>query len=225
MADDTWQRVNPESGPSRAWLWAEFTAFYILAPLGLYFFLPYINLYGAIAVTMVIGLILLSRTEGFAWRSLWDFSTLRGLGPIMVWSSVVTAIVLAATTLWLVPERFLSMPRNRPEMWLAILALYPWFSVLGQEIIFRPLFFYRYGHLFSSATQRILVNAIAFSAAHVFFQNWIAPVMTFFGGLIFAQVYERSRSFPAVFILHWIAGGLVFTFGLGLFFYHGAIGR
>jgi membrane protease YdiL (CAAX protease family) len=108
-------------------------------------------------------------------------------------------------------------------MWLAILALYPWFSVLGQEIVFRPLFFHRYGSLFPSPAMRIVVNALVFALAHVFFKNWVAPVMTFFGGLMFAWVYERSESFPAVFIMHWIAGGLVFTMGLGLFFYHGAI--
>ena len=213
------------SGPSRAQLWLEFTAFYVLAPAALYVFLPYVNLYGSIAVVTVIGLVLLHFTDGYEWRHLWDWRGLRGLWPTILWTSALTAFVLTVMTLWMVPDRFLILPRERPTLWLAILALYPWFSVLGQEIIFRPLFFYRYGSLFRSGTMRIVVNALVFAAAHLFFQNWIAPVMTFFGGLMFAWVYEHRRSFPAVFIMHWIAGGLVFTLGLGLFFYHGAIPR
>ena len=212
-----------ETSPRRLQLWLEFVAFYVLAPAALYVFLPYINLFGTIAATMVVGLVLLHFTDGFTWRHLLDWRSLRGLGWTILWTSALTAAVLAIVTLWLVPERFLILPRERPELWLAILALYPWFSVLGQEVIFRPLFFYRYGALFPSDSVRILVNAIVFAAAHLFFQNWIAPVMTFAGGLLFAWVYQRSLSFPAVFIMHWIAGGLVFTLGLGLFFYHGAV--
>ncbi len=210
-------------GASRTQLWLEFLAFYVLAPAALYMFLPYVNLYGAIAVVTVIGLAILHFTDGYAWRHLWDFSSLRGLGPMILWTSGLTALVLTVMTLWLVPERFLGLPREQTVLWVAILALYPWFSVLGQEIIFRPLFFYRYGSLFPSATLRIVVNALVFAAAHLFFQNWIAPMMTFLGGLMFAWVYEHRRSFPAVFVMHWIAGGLVFTLGLGRFFYHGAI--
>lgn len=209
--------------PGRTQLWLEFAAFYILAPIALYFLLPYINLYYAIGITMVIGLILLHFTEGYQWRHLRDWRSLRGLGPTILWTSILTALVLTAVTLWIVPERFLILPKQQPTLWIAILALYPWFSVLGQEIVFRPLFFYRYGRLFPSDTIRILVNAVVFAAAHLFFQNWIAPVMTLAGGLMFAWVYQRSQSFPAVFLMHWIAGGLVFTLGLGLFFYHGAI--
>lgn len=214
---------SPAYRPGRVQLWLEFAAFYILAPTALYFLLPYIDLYLAIGITMVIGLILLHFTEGYQWRHLWDWRSLRGLGPTLLWTSILTAVVLTAMTLWIVPDRFLWMPQERPIMWLAILALYPWFSVLGQEIVFRPLFFYRYGHLFPSDTARIVVNAIVFAAAHLFFQNWIAPLMTLGGGLLFAWVYQRSQSFPAVFLMHWIAGGLVFTLGLGRFFYHGAI--
>ncbi len=209
--------------PGKGQLWLEFAAFYILAPVALYFLLPYIDLYVAIAGTMIVGLVLLHFTDGYEWRHLRDAGSLRGLGPTLAWTGILTAVVLTVVTLWIVPERFLILPREQPVLWIAILALYPWFSVLGQEIVFRPLFFYRYGHLFPSDTARILVNAVVFAAAHLFFQNWIAPLMTFGGGLLFAWVYQRSQSFPAVFLMHWIAGGLVFTLGLGRFFYHGAI--
>ncbi len=206
-------------------LWVEFAAFYALAPAALFVALPYVNLYAAIAATMALGLVLLHVTPGWRWRHLWDLRSLRGTGRTILWTSALTAVVLTALTLWLIPERFLILPRQRTELWLGILALYPWFSVLGQEVIFRPLFWFRYGHLFPSGRARILVNATVFGAAHLFFLNWIAPLATFAGGLLFAWAYERSRSFPMVFLMHWIAGGLVFTLGLGLFFYHGAIPR
>ena len=212
------------SQPARdARLWLEFAAFYVLAPVALYLFLPFVNLYAAIAGVTLIGLALLHGTPGFAWRELWDGRSLRGTGPLLLWTGALTAMVLTAATLLLVPHRLLWMPREQPGLWLAILALYPWFSVLGQEVIFRPLFFRRYGHLFASDGMRILVNAAVFAAAHIFFRNAVAPVMTFAGGLLFAWAYQRTRSFPLVFLMHWIAGGLVFTLGLGRFFYHGAI--
>ena len=45
------------------------------------------------------------------------------------------------------------------------------------------------------------------------------------GGLIFGLVYLRFGSLLLATVLHAIAGQLVFTSGLGVYFYHGAIGQ
>ena len=55
------------------------------------------------------------------------------------------------------------------------------------------------------------------------FWNWVAPALTLAGGLIFAWAYLRRGGFALAVVLHSVCGGIVFTSGLGTFFYHGAV--
>ncbi len=48
--------------------------------------------------------------------------------------------------------------------------------------------------------------------------------MTIVGGWIFASRYRRTRSLFTVSVEHALYGMLVFTVGLGQYFYHGAAG-
>ena len=45
------------------------------------------------------------------------------------------------------------------------------------------------------------------------------------GGVIFARGLPAARGFAQAVVLHAVAGGIIFTSGLGVFFYHGAVGR
>jgi hypothetical protein len=101
---------------------------------------------------------------------------------------------------------------------------YPLLSALPQELVFRALFFRRYGGLFGAPTLAVAVNALGFGLAHLMFWNWVAAALTVAGGVIFAQGYLR-RGFLQAVVLHAVAGGIIFTSGLGTFFYHGAVGR
>lgn len=209
-----------ETGPrwSRA---IECVAFFLAAPLALALALPPTALFPALFGMTALGLVLLARTPGFEWR---DLAT--GWGRID-WRRVAVAAALTAFAtgflVWLlVPGQALILPRTMPTLWLTILALYPLLSALPQEIIFRPLFFRRYGHLFPGETVAILVNAAAFALAHLMFWNWIALTLTFAGGLIFAVGYLRAGFATAV-ALHAVCGLVLFTSGLGVFFYHGAV--
>jgi len=103
--------------------------------------------------------------------------------------------------------------------------LYPLFSALPQELIFRVLFVERYAGLFPNKAWTVAVNAACFGLAHLFYGNWIAPLLSALGGLVFAWAYVYRRSFPYAVLLHAVAGQIIFTSGLGIFFYHGAIGR
>lgn len=47
-------------------------------------------------------------------------------------------------------------------------------------------------------------------------------VLSLIGGWLFTRRYQRSRSLLAVAIEHALYRQLVFTIGLGEFFYHGA---
>lgn len=204
-------------------LHVEFICLFIIAPILLKLLLPFANLYLMIGVISIIGVVILNSTDGFHWRQLLELAPIRRHWRAIALWTVFIALIVFPLSWWLAPERFLALPRERPLLLLIIWTFYPWVSVLGQEVIYRVLFFERYGLLFSTPGAAVLVNAACFSAMHLIFENWVAPCLTFFAGLIFARLYQQTRSFGVVFVLHWIAGGLVFTAGIGWYFYYGAV--
>lgn len=130
------------------------------------------------------------------------------------------AITYAAHVLF--PYSFLSFPRRAPKIWLTIMVLYPIMSVLAQEFVYRTFFFHRYGPLFGDRRwAAIITNAALFGFGHIIFENWIAVVGTFFAGLLFAYRYYVTRSLWAVWLEHSLYGCLVFTVGLGRYFFTG----
>ena len=138
------------------------------------------------------------------------------LGTFIVGSALVGSLVAV-----LMPERLFALAAERPGLWLKIMVLYPFTSVLPQEFAYRVFFFHRYGPLFHSRWSLIVVNALAFGFGHILFRNWIAVGGTFVIGLLLAWRYERTRSFSAVYLEHVLWGWLVFTIGLGVYFFTG----
>ncbi len=223
------QRAAPQSAPRaatlpRAQLWAEFLALFVAAPLGMALLLGVYPLFGALAGVTFVSLVLLARTPGFSASELLRGPVL-GQWRVIVGFAALAAAVIFGLVLALVPGRLLELPLYRTELWLMIMVLYPFLSALPQEIIFRALFFRRYGHLFASDRVALAVNTVVFAFAHVFYENPVAIGLTFAGGLIFGWVYQRYGSFLLVVVLHAIAGQIIFTSGLGIYFYHGAIGH
>jgi membrane protease YdiL (CAAX protease family) len=130
---------------------------------------------------------------------------------------------LLTLIVWLAaPGQFLDLPRHKPILWAAIMLLYPALSVWPQEIIYRRFIFQRYGGLLGTDFKRIAASAAAFGFAHVIFLNVWAVLLTLAGGVLFAQSYTRSGSLTAPSIEHALYGCLVFTIGLGRFFYTGS---
>jgi membrane protease YdiL (CAAX protease family) len=208
---------------AKRWRGVEFALLFVVAPVIHVVFFDALGVFAPVAGMVGVGVALLAITPDFRWRELVQ---LRGLGrwiPHILGFAVACVAVIGALTLALVPERLFSLPRYQPRLWATIMILYPVVSVLGQELLFRVLFFRRYGHLFASNRLAILVNALVFALAHAFYQNSVAIALTFLGGLVFAWAYVRSSSFPLVLILHALAGQAIFTLGLGVYFYHGAI--
>lgn len=199
----------------------EFLAFYFGAPLVMALALPPAALFPVLLGLTALALVLLARTPGFAWRELtlgWDGIDWRFVAAVAALTALATGLLV-----WLlVPGQALMLPRTMPTLWLAIMLLYPLLSALPQEVIFRPLFFRRYGDLFPSETAAVLANAALFALAHLMFWNWVALAVSAIGGLIFARGYLRG-GFPLAVVLHAICGAILFTSGLGTFFYHGAV--
>jgi len=119
------------------------------------------------------------------------------------------------------PEKLFDFARREPLTWVLVMLLYPLVSVVVQEIIFRHFFYHRYRRFFKSTAYFILANAAVFSYAHIVFLNPVSLFFTFLGGIIFSITYLRSRSLLLVSLEHALYGDLIFTIGLGSFFYHG----
>jgi membrane protease YdiL (CAAX protease family) len=120
------------------------------------------------------------------------------------------------------PDWFLEFPRNRPATYQRIMLLYPAMSVVVQELVYRTFFFHRYGALFGRAWWlAILVNGVLFGLGHIVIGTELAVYGTMATGTLFAWRYVATRSFWAVFIEHTLWGALVFTVGLGRFFFAG----
>lgn len=204
----------------------EFVALYLVLPTVFLAFAPRV---GWLIPGLVIGAVacagFLWADPGFERRRLLNLGAVPGqwrtIGIIAVAGGAAMAV---AVGVWLTPRLF-DLPRRDPGLWLAIMLAYPVFSVYPQEIIYRVFLMHRYGPVFPGRWMMIAASAAAFGYGHVIFQNGLAVAMTLVGGVLFAWRYDRSRSVAAVWVEHAIWGCLIFTVGLGRFFYLGAVGR
>ena len=120
---------------------------------------------------------------------------------------------------YLDPKGFLALPQHKPWFWGMIVFTYPFLSVLPQELFFRGFFFHRYGELLPSRASRVLVSALAFGFAHVFYGNAIAVGLSSIGGVLFGWTFARTRSISLVTVEHALYGVALFTVGLGHHFW------
>lgn len=206
-------------------LWIEFICLYIVSPLALAVVLPPIALFPGLVALTVVGLVLLGATPGFRWRDLLKGARRIGWGLVLTFTAA-TAVVGYVLMLATEPRALLTLPREMPRLMAVIVLLYPFLSALPQEVIFRPLFFRRYGPLLPARPRtQVVLNAAIFAGAHLMYWSLVVAVMTFAGGLVFAWSYRMRGNFPEAVVLHSVAGIVLFALGLGIFFYSGNIRR
>lgn len=180
-----------------------------------------------VLVLLAVGAVVyLRRQPGFDRGDLWRPAAIRrpDVWRPMLALWLVTAVVMTGLVAWLAPERLFDLPRERPLLWAVIVVFYPLFSVYPQELLFRAFELHRYAPLFPGPRRAALAGAAAFGFAHIIFGNVLAVVMTLAGGWLFARRYQRTRSLFVVSVEHAAYGLLIFTVGLGGFFYHGTGG-
>ena len=208
----------------RRGLLVEFLLLFVATPVLIAIFLPPTQMFSALGIFTVLGLILLWRTPRFSWRVM-----LQGWGRVQLWPVVVFALAVALASYVILsrnaPDRLFAMLIYRPDVMLRIAVFYPLVSALPQELIFRVLFFRRYKPVIPSGAAAIWLNATLFSLAHLMYWSWVVAVMTFMGGLIFAWAYKTRENLPLAIILHSVAGVILFAFGMGVYFYSGAVVR
>jgi len=154
----------------------------------------------------------------------WDAVDWANLRPMLVRWAILT-VVMGLLTYVLFPDKFLALADRDPRFLLLLFVLYPILSALPQEFIFCTFIFRRYRSWFGEGRLMILVSTIIFAYAHVLFINWVAPIVSFVGGLIFACTYAKTRSLSLVSIEHGLYGNSLFFWGLGWFFYGGAVSQ
>lgn len=209
------------SGSERVYRLVEFTALFGVMPALLAVPGVTLPLWAMLGSAFVLCFTWLLLDPTFDRRVLWNRAAIRpGLpGVLGLWA--VGAIVLGAIVWWLAPDWFLKLPRERPALWLTICVVYPLLSVYPQNIVYRAFIAHRYRSLFADESSILWASAAAFGWAHIIFHNPIAMLLTFAGGLIFAQTYRRHQSLLLASIEHALYGLLVFTIGLGHALYLG----
>lgn len=208
----------------RAWLTLEMLALYVGTPIVVYYLLhryhtPLLMIFLPASVLFIVALTF-QRT--FSWRQTLakGVNWYHALGILAVFA--VIGPLLAAFAWHTEPSRYLYFPKAAYKIWIIVMIAYPLISVTTQEIMYRVFFFHRYGPLFVQDRQALIVlNAVYFAFGHIIFMSMPSVVLSFFGGLLFAWRYDRTRSYWAVVLEHSLYGNLIFTVGLGRHFYTG----
>jgi hypothetical protein len=148
-----------------------------------------------------------------------EFKFDQGLNQVFYKAFFIAILILLFSYIF-DKEKFLNLPTSHFFLWLLILILYPIFSAFPQDIIYRKFFFQRYGKLFKNKKILIITNAFLFSFAHIIYLNPIVVIFTFIGGLLMAISYAQHQSLFKVSVEHGLYGNIVFSSGLGNYFYH-----
>ena len=199
---------------SRAFLTGEFLLLFVLLPL---------SLAAPMAVWIKVALVLLG--FGYLLMVLRKFEGLKfRIHKNLNWSSflkrigITFSVIIIVTILFVRykdPSALFYVPLNNPLLFITILLFYSLLSVWPQEIIYRTFFFERYASLFQTKFSLVLVNAVVFSLAHLFFKNFLVIVLTFIGGILFGLTYIKYKSTTLVSIEHALYGNWLFTVGMG----------
>ena len=203
----------------------EFALLYVGLPLGMALALPADWLWLVLFAATALALGLLAATPGFAWAELargWRRIDWRQVGAM----AVATAAVAGAARLvrWCRAQAF-ALPRRATGLWLAIMALYPLLSAAaaGAPVpgaVLPPL-------------RRAVPEPGGGGGGERLRLRAGAPDVLELGGAgadlrrrrDLRQAYLGRGGFALAVVLHAVAGAILFTSGLGGFFYHGAIGR
>lgn len=155
----------------------------------------------------------------------WESVTWEAMKPLLIrW--IFASVGMLAFIYFYDPDRMFGLFERMPWYFPIFLCImYPIMSALPQEFIFCSFFFERFQKFFSTDRAMIIASAIVFAYAHVLFINWVAPLLSFIAGLIFANTYANSKSLALVTIEHGLYGNVLFLVGLGWYFYGGAVGQ
>ena len=192
----------------------EFFFIFFILPSAIFFLDSSIIVFLTLYLVFTLSLVILYFDKSFSFTSLkkkidWKF--------IIIFSLIFLS--LSFFYIILVDKDLLFIfPKTNFELWLLVILIYPFLSVIPQEIVYRVFFFQRYFPNERSFYFLTLLNMIVFSYGHIVFNNVHAILITAIVSPIFTYAYLKKSFFTCI-VLHALGGQIIFTLGLGKYFF------
>ena len=192
----------------------EFFFIFFVLPSIIYFLDSTIIVFVALYLVFILSLVFLYLDKAFLFLSLkkkidWRFIAI--FTVLFICLGFIYILLIDKSSLFI-------LPKTDFKLWVIVMFVYPFLSVIPQEIIYRVFFFQRYFPKKDNLYFLILVNLIVFSYGHLVFNNVHAILITAIVSPILTFAYLK-KSFLTCVVLHSLGGQIIFTLGLGKYFY------
>ena len=192
----------------------EFFFIFLIIPSTIFFLDSSIIIFLTLYLVSIFSLVILYFDKTFLFTSLkkkidWTF--------VIIFS--VIFFFLGFFYLLLVDKNLLFIfPKTNFKLWLIVIFIYPFLSVIPQELVYRVFFFQRYFPNINRFYFPVFLNLVVFAYGHLVFSNMHAIIITAIVSPIFTYAYLK-KSFLTCVILHTLGGQIIFTLGLGKYFF------
>ena len=192
----------------------EFFFIFLIIPSTIFFLDSSIIIFLTLYLVSILSLVILYFDKTFLFTSLkkkidWKF--------VIIFS--VIFFFLGFFYVLLVDKNLLFIfPKTNFKLWLIVIFIYPFLSVIPQEIVYRVFFFQRYFPNINRFYFPVFLNLVVFAYGHLVFSNMHAIIITAIVSPIFTYAYLK-KSFLTCVILHTLGGQIIFTLGLGKYFF------
>ena len=192
----------------------EFFFIFLILPSAIFFLDSSIIVFLTLYLVFTLSIVILYFDKSFSFTSLrkkvdWKFIIIFSL---IFFSLSFFYVILVDKDLLFI------FPKTNFELWLLVILIYPFLSVIPQEIVYRVFFFQRYFPNERSFYFLTLLNMIVFSYGHIVFNNVHAILITAIVSPVFTYAYLKKSFFTCI-ILHALGGQIIFTLGLGKYFF------
>lgn len=192
----------------------EFFFIFLILPSAIFFLDSSIIVFLTLYLVFTLSIVILYFDKSFSFTSLrkkvdWKFIIIFSL---IFFSLSFFYVILVDKDLLFI------FPKTNFELWLLVILIYPFLSVIPQEIVYRVFFFQRYFPNERSFYFLTLLNMIVFSYGHIVFNNVHAILITAIVSPIFTYAYLKKSFFTCI-VLHALGGQIIFTLGLGKYFF------
>ena len=192
----------------------EFFFIFLIIPSTIFFLDSSIIIFLTLYLVSIFSLVILYFDKTFLFTSLkkkidWTF--------VIIFS--VIFFFLGFFYVLLVDKNLLFIfPKTNFKLWLIVIFIYPFLSVIPQELVYRVFFFQRYFPNINRFYFPMFLNLVVFAYGHLVFSNMHAIIITAIVSPIFTYAYLK-KSFLTCVILHTLGGQIIFTLGLGKYFF------
>ncbi|MEL0246338.1 MAG: CPBP family glutamic-type intramembrane protease [Alphaproteobacteria bacterium] len=192
----------------------EFFFIFLIIPSTIFFLDSSIIIFLTLYLVSILSLVILYFDKTFLFTSLkkkidWTF--------VIIFS--VIFFFLGFFYVLLVDKNLLFIfPKTNFKLWLIVIFIYPFLSVIPQELVYRVFFFQRYFPNINRFYFPVFLNLVVFAYGHLVFSNMHAIIITAIVSPIFTYAYLK-KSFLTCVILHTLGGQIIFTLGLGKYFF------